>query len=160
MTVILSSRRTAPTQRLSIIWYFIMPKLFFVCVCVSQLFLVNPDQLAWQERVTDTVDLKAISRLAACLLSSHLPCVFPHLLLTDSFPSSASLPLWPQLHSSDDSFTTVWHGLYGFFFCPPSPAGFMTHIVHPFACQLSRLDFELLRYMAFWVGLNSLNEIL
>ncbi len=85
ITVIMSSRWSAPTRRPSIIWYLIMPKLFSVCECASQLFLVNPDQLARQDWATDTEDLKVISGLAASSISSpHLSllCVSSLLLLS------------------------------------------------------------------------------
>lgn len=100
-SMILSSLWTAPTQRLSIIWYFIMPKLFFVCVRVSQLFLVNPDQLACQEWVTDTVDLKSISRLAVSFPPTSSVCFLSHLLhYTNSFlllPFPSLLPSIPRM---------------------------------------------------------------
>lgn len=63
----LSWRRTAATQGSSVAVYYLIlhhtQAIFFGYV--SQLFLVNPDQLACQGRVTDTTDLKAISRPAA-----------------------------------------------------------------------------------------------
>lgn len=146
------SRWTAPTQRMSIIWYFITPKLFFVCVCVSQLFLVNPDQLVCQKRVTDTVDLKAISRPAVCnsLLFSHLfYCVFPlpfsrllcYTALLSFFLSFFHFPFLTSITHMTPAllFDTVLTA----FLCVPNP-GFMTHFVHFPACLLHRLNHELL----------------
>lgn len=96
--------------------------IFCVCVCVSQLLLVNPDQLVCQKRVTDTVDLKAISRPAVCnsLLFSHLFfCVFPPLLsspllhCTHFFLSFS----FPHLYYSHDSCTTIWYCPHCFSLC-------------------------------------------
>lgn len=146
MTGVLSSCWTAFTQRMSIIWYFIMPKLFFVCV--SQLFLVNPDQLACQYRVTDTVDLKAISRPAVCNSTVSFPPTSSVYFLSPSLVSSATRTHFPFIFLS--GLTSIPHmtpkllfdTVLTVFLWVPS-LGFMTHIIHFPACQLPRQNLEL-----------------
>lgn len=91
MTVTSRSRWTAPSYSTDV--YYLILHHAEVILCASegsQLFLVNPDQLACQERITDTVDLQAISRPAVCNSRGFSPATSsPVCFLPPSLVSSA-----------------------------------------------------------------------